>query len=80
VHTAEQLEASTQFPVLAGIPVIETTRDIRRKRARRVAYALSTAGALAAGILVFHFFVMDLDVFWAKLVRKMPFRIKGAET
>ncbi len=72
VHTAEQLETGTQFPVLAGIPVIETQRDIRRRTKRRVAYALGTAGALAAGILVFHFFVMDLDVFWAKLVRKMP--------
>jgi hypothetical protein len=58
--------------VLAGIPVIETAGDIRRKRVRRTACALGTAGALAAGILVFHFFVMDLDVFWAKLVRKMP--------
>lgn len=71
-HTAEQLEAATRFPVLAGIPVIETAGDIRRKRVRRTACALGTAGALAAGILVFHFFVMDLDVFWAKLVRKMP--------
>ena len=72
VHTAEQLEAATQFPVLAGIPVIETARDIRRKRTRRAVYALGTAGVLAAGILVFHFFVMDLDVFWVKLGRKMP--------
>ena len=72
VHTAEQLEAATQFPVLAGIPVIETARDIRRKRIRRAVYAFGTAGVLAAGILVFHFFVMDLDVFWAKLGRKMP--------
>jgi polysaccharide chain length determinant protein (PEP-CTERM system associated) len=72
VHTAEQLETATQFPVLAGIPVIETARDLRRKRTRRAVCALGTAGALAAGILVFHFFVMDLDVFWVKLVRKMP--------
>lgn len=72
VHTPEQLEAATEFPVLAGIPVIETARDIRRKRNRRMAYALGTVSALVAGILVFHFFVMDLDVFWARLARKMP--------
>ena len=72
VHTAEQLEASTQFPVLAGIPVIETARDIRRKRTKRTVYALGAAGALAAGILVVHFFVMDLDVLWARLARKIP--------
>jgi polysaccharide chain length determinant protein (PEP-CTERM system associated) len=71
VRTGEQLEASTGFPVLAGIPVIETVGDTRRKQARRMVYTLCTAGALAVGVLVFHLFVMDLDVFWAKLVRKM---------
>jgi capsular polysaccharide biosynthesis protein len=72
VHTAEQLEATTQFPVLAGIPVIETARDIKRKRLRRTAFALGSAGVLATAVLVFHLFVMDLDVFWARVVRKIP--------
>jgi polysaccharide chain length determinant protein (PEP-CTERM system associated) len=72
VHTAEQLEAATRFPVLAGIPVIETANDRRRSRNRRAALALGAAGALAAGVLAFHFLVMDLDVFWVRLVRRMP--------
>ena len=72
VHDGRAAGAGNQFPVLAGIPVIETARDLRQKRLRRMAYALGTVGVLAAGILVFHFFVMDLDVFWARLVRRMP--------
>jgi hypothetical protein len=72
VHSGAQLEAATQFQVLAGIPVIVTARDIRRKRVRRWSYALGTLGVIAVAILVFDNFVMDLDVFWAKLVRKMP--------
>jgi len=27
---------------------------------------------VVAGILVLHFFVMDIDVFWAKLARRIP--------
>jgi polysaccharide biosynthesis transport protein len=72
VHGSEQIEATTGFRVLAGIPVIETARDLRHKRLRRMAYAVGTMGVLAIGILAFHFFVMDLDVFWARLVRRMP--------
>jgi polysaccharide biosynthesis transport protein len=71
-HSAEQLESVTQFPVLAGIPAIETARDARRKRIKRVAIAASAAGVILAAVLVFHFFMMDLDVLWAKLARRFP--------
>jgi len=27
--------------------------------------------ALVVGVVVFHFFVMDLDVFWVRLLRKL---------
>jgi succinoglycan biosynthesis transport protein ExoP len=72
VHDVLHLEQETGFKVLAGIPVIETARDLRQKRLRRMAYALGTVGVLAAGILAFHLFVMDLDVFWARLLRRIP--------
>jgi hypothetical protein len=28
-------------------------------------------GAVVLGLVAFHFFVMDLDIFWAKLMRKL---------
>ena len=60
------------FPVLAGIPPIITRADIVRKRWKRVALATGTIGVIVAGIVVFHLMVMDLNVFWAKLMRKLP--------
>ncbi|MBT8369262.1 MAG: chain-length determining protein, partial [Deltaproteobacteria bacterium] len=71
VRNAEQLELETRFPVLAGIPQIFTKKDISRKRWKRIALATGTVGVIAAGIAVFHFMVMDLDIFWAKLMRRL---------
>lgn len=72
VYSAEQLASATGRPVLAAIPRIETAADLRRRRTRRTAVTLGAAGALAVAVLVFHLFVMDLDVFWARLARKIP--------
>jgi polysaccharide chain length determinant protein (PEP-CTERM system associated) len=70
VRKVDQLERMTNFPVLAGIPAIVTKQDIRRKRLKRFAWATGSLGFIVGAVLVFHFFVMDLDVFWAKLMRR----------
>ena len=72
VHNPDQLELVTKFPVLAGIPPIITRADIVRRRWKRFALATGTIGIIVAGIAVFHFMVMDLNVFWAKLMRRLP--------
>jgi hypothetical protein len=56
---------------LAGIPPIITKKDIRRKRLKRFAWATGSLGIIVGAVLVFHFFVMDLDVFWARLMRRL---------
>ena len=71
VHDADKLTQETGIEVLVGIPVIKTTRDTRVRRFKRISIALGTLGATAAGIAVFHFFVMDLNVFWAKIIRRL---------
>jgi hypothetical protein len=58
--------------VLAGIPPIITRKDISRRRWKRVALATGTIGVIVAGVVVFHLMVMDLNVFWAKLMRRLP--------
>jgi len=70
VHDGDSLTFATQFPVLAGIPPIMTKKDITRRRLKRIAWAGGVVGAILIGLAVFHFFVMDLDIFWAKLMRK----------
>ena len=72
VRSPEQLELVTKFPVLAGIPPIITRKDISRRRWKRVALATGTIGVIVAGVVVFHLMVMDLNVFWAKLMRRLP--------
>ena len=47
--------------------------DALRQRRKRAAMALGAAAAAVAGIAAFHFLVMDLDVLWAKIARRMDF-------
>ena len=71
VRNPDQLELATKFPVLAGIPPIITRRDIVRQRWKRIALATGTIGVIVAGVVVFHLMVMDLNVLWAKLIRRL---------
>jgi polysaccharide chain length determinant protein (PEP-CTERM system associated) len=71
VRNADYLATATQFPVLAGIPLIMTPEDINRRRRKRIGVTLGAVGLIAVGVLVFHFLVMDLDVFWAILMRRL---------
>jgi capsular polysaccharide biosynthesis protein len=71
VRSADRLEAETQLPVLAALPILPTPAEIRWRQTRRIAWAAGTVGALAAGVLVVHFAVMDLDILWIKLMRKL---------
>jgi succinoglycan biosynthesis transport protein ExoP len=71
VRTTEELARVLPLPVLAGIPEIVTASQLAAARRRRRLVQVGLLGLLVFGVLVFHFFVMDLDVFWAKLSRRM---------
>ena len=66
VRSTEALAKVTSFAVLAGIPEIVTLRDRVRRKRRRLMVAAALALALAAGLLLVNYFVMDLDVLWAR--------------
>jgi polysaccharide biosynthesis transport protein len=59
------------LPVLASVPVITTTVEEAVRKGRTMKFAAATAVVLVAGVLLFHFFVMDLDVLWAKAMRRL---------
>jgi hypothetical protein len=59
------------LPVLASVPVITTTGDEVVRKGRRLKFAAATVLVLVAGVLLFHFFVMDLDMVWAKAMRRL---------
>ena len=71
VRQANQLERATNFPVLASIPSILTVKDIRRKRLKAIALVGGTLCVFVAGLAIFHFMVMDLNIFWVKLMRRL---------
>jgi len=59
------------LPVLASVPVIVTAADEGARKGRRLKLVTATALVLVAGVLLFHFFVMDLDVVWARVMRRL---------
>ena len=73
VRSADLLEAETKFPVLAGIPVIVTAEDMVRRRRRRLAWVGAGVLSVALAATLVHYLVMDLDVLWIRLMRKLSF-------
>jgi len=71
VRGIEHLTKATAYPVLATIPMIVTAADIARQRVKKVAWVVGIVLVVVGSVTVFHFQVMDLNVFWAKLMRKM---------
>lgn len=71
VRTTEALSRATGFPVLAGIPEIVTWQQIDHSKLRRTYLIVGAIVLLILAVLIFHFFIMDLDIFMAKLMRWM---------
>lgn len=71
VRSSDQLARETGLTVLVGIPDIVTGIDVARKKRKRYYQAAAAVGALVAMVALFHFFVMDLDILWAKIQRKL---------
>jgi len=70
-RSSEDLATTFPFPVLAEIPEIVTLEDELRKRGRLKVIVGVTVLSLAAIVVAIHLFVMDLDVLWARVVRKL---------
>ena len=71
IRNSSSLVMATSFPVLASIPEIVTEEDLREKKRKRTLIIMGLFIGVAAGLVAFHFLVMDLNVFWAKLMRKL---------
>ena len=71
VRNVDQLEFVTKHQVLAGIPNILTAKDIANRNRKRFAWLAGTVAVIIAALVIFHFAVMDLDILWAKLSRRL---------
>jgi len=72
IRDADSLTLGTSFPVLAVIPEIVTKEDIEHIRKKQIIMIIGLVVIMIAVLIAFHYFVMDLNVFWAKLMRKVP--------
>ncbi len=71
VRSADFLSQALSFPVLAVIPEILPEKDIIRSKKQWSILMIGIFATLMAGIAVFHFVVMDVDIFWARFIRWM---------
>lgn len=70
-RTPEALFALTGAPILAGIPKIITKKEQQQKRRNKIAVFMAVIIAICSAVAAFHFFVMDLEIFLAKLMRRL---------
>jgi polysaccharide chain length determinant protein (PEP-CTERM system associated) len=71
VRDAGMLTQATSYPVLASIPFIVLESDIGKKRN---IWIWAGAGILifaVCGLIIFNYFIMDLDIFWVKLIGRL---------
>jgi len=75
IHDLEVLQRISRFPVISIIPAIISEADVAARRKRRVIlWAAGMCGVIVI-ILAVHFFVMDLDIVYAKLGRLVQKKI-----
>lgn len=70
-HTAEDLTTATNLPVLASIPTIVTREETSEVKKKRITLLIGAGVVVVVGLLIFHFFIMDLDVLWARVMRRL---------
>jgi polysaccharide chain length determinant protein (PEP-CTERM system associated) len=71
IRTTDELARSLRLPVLGGIPEIITVAQKAGMQRRRRMMQVGVLVLLVSGVMIFHFFIMDLDIFWARLGRRM---------
>ena len=70
VRSTDSLAKVAQAPVLAGIPEIITSSERFRKRFIILFSVLLLLVLIGGTVAAFHYYIMDLDIFWAKVARR----------
>jgi hypothetical protein len=69
IHDSVTAERLSGLPVISKISRIVTLEDAIRSRRRKLAAGTAGVCGIIAILLVFHLFVMDFDIFYAKVER-----------
>jgi capsular polysaccharide biosynthesis protein len=71
VRDVKRLALATPYPVLAGIPIIETKADISRRRLKTALVSAAVVIIVAGGLIAFHNLVMDLNILWTRITLRL---------
>ena len=71
VRHVKDLTRHVDAPVLGALPEIITWEDQNREGLMRRNVLIAVGVVFLAGILIVHFFIMDLDIVWAKVMRRL---------
>ncbi len=71
VRHAGMLAQATSFPVLASIPFIVSESEIGKKRNIWIWTGAGILFVVVCGLIIFNYFIMDLDIFWVKLIGRL---------
>ncbi|RLB69452.1 MAG: lipopolysaccharide biosynthesis protein [Deltaproteobacteria bacterium] len=71
IKTEEELGRLTGLPVFTSIPLMESDKERRQKRNKKILIIVLLVAAIAVALLLFHLFVMPLDILLLKLQRKL---------
>ncbi|MFV9645236.1 MAG: GumC family protein [Desulfobacterales bacterium] len=75
IRLPEEIEKLTGHAVLAIIPSIQTPKERRKKMVTFAYITLLTCTVLATGITLFHLLVMDLYIFYDKMLKFLGDRL-----
>jgi polysaccharide chain length determinant protein (PEP-CTERM system associated) len=71
IRTIGEIRTISPYPVLATIPVIFNGTEIGRTNRIKKLILAGAASGIVVVLIVFHFFIMDLTIFWVKLMTRM---------
>ena len=72
IHSPLDLAKVSPLPLLVSVPTILTPHGSGEAAIQAVVWGVATLVGIGVCIFAFHTLVMDLNVFWAKLMRQMP--------
>ena len=71
IKSPEEVQELINIPLYISIPYIETEEEKRRQKKKQLLFILCIGLIIILALILFHFFVMPLDIFWIKLQRKI---------
>jgi polysaccharide biosynthesis transport protein len=78
IYGSKGIYTVTQSPPLAVIPYIETDTDIKLRSKRRILAVAVGVSAVFIFVILFHIFLIPLDILWFMVIRKFGIEAGGS--